>query len=618
MIGFLLKGVSQEGVTTSIGAFDPAVRPSPDRLRTDEFAQDILAGATRALALEGKEASSALDLVSLLRQNQVPLLSLQPVLSDAEEGPFGEPTRLSSETFLQAVREDHSVFDEVHGHFVELAEEWDRSGVECICFKSAGVAPSFPYTSENFDILVRPGTEQIARRVLLGLGYVELRNIEEPQKWLFRLFEAGRSRSAIHVHTRVGWGQGFMIEPEIWNRRRQSTDDRWTWVPGPDDVVLINTAHAVFENKAISLHDLLKVRAACRDGVDWEYIDYVANRRGWLKGLALGLFIMRHLEGQLLENRLIDGGPSLSVAGENVPTTSIGVATSEVPVVPRPISFVTSKKLFFEKVWADKQTSTSSKPVLTALAVIRGFKGQMGAHPQNSWLVSLSGLDGSGKSRQAEALASCFKIAELRPRITWARLGATPLMTKLSDTYRQRRTGQNAEAQHDPFNTQPLQPRRGWALKIWATMSAADFAIWLLHVRWRLIRGDIVICDRYLADLDVELSQKLQEHPGWNRRLLSLLKVAARKPNQAFLLEIDPGLASQRADFDPGQGDLKQEADAFGIAAKEYNLVAFDVSQSFEETSRSLARDVLSAYLNRYGTRGNLLYFSNPWQLNRP
>ena len=547
----------------------------------------------------------------------MPLLSIE-ALDWRDDGPRAAFGLVADRAFQDAVEEDRRTLDEAHRHFRELADGWTGREVASICFKSAGIPPSFPYTSENIDILIQPDAAASARQTLLELGYVELRNIEEHQKWMFRLFEAGSSRSAIHLHTRVGWGQGFMLEPEIWRRRRQAQDDVFTGVPGPEDVVLINVAHALYENKEIGLHDVAKVRAAIRDGVDWEYIDYVAEERGWRLGLWFGLATIGRLERETMPTWAIDERRFEQVVS-GVQESRYGRYWREVAErparFPMPLSFVMTKTMFFEKVWSDRRVRPLAKPSIASLALIRGIKGQLGAHPQNSWLVTLSGLDGSGKTRQANALKESFDVAELRSRVMWARLGATPLMHRLSLTYRRRLAPVEREGEADGQSAN--RTREGWSLAPWAGMSAADFALWLLRVRWRLLRGDIVIADRYLPDFKIELYGKAAECRQLSALLLRVLDIVAPNPDQAFLLDLEGTLAHGRADFDRRAGDPAAEMMAYRRLARERGLTVIDASEPFETVSRRLAHEVLSGYLARYGTLGNLLFFSNPWQLNR-
>jgi thymidylate kinase len=524
---------------------------------------------------------------------------------------------LQSEPFRTALHQESDLYDQVHGHFVALGEAWRSCGVEWICFKSAGIDPAFPYTSDNFDILIRPESYVDARDRLLALGYVELRNIEEPQKWLFRLFVGGESVSAIHLHTRVGWGQGFMIEPEIWRRRQLSEDDAWTWVPGPEDSVLINVAHAVFENKELNLHDLMKVRHSIGLGVDWEYIDFVAAQRGWTKGLDIGLASVARLEEQLFADVSVPWERRVAgvkrIEGSRMLRRYWSALAAKPAVLPFGLSFALSKLLFFDKLYADKHVTFAKKPLLATLALARGFKGQIGAHPQNSALITLSGMDGSGKTAQALALADVFSIAELRAEVRWARFGATPIVYSLSRLM----YGRSQDRDVDDGSSKPFS-RTGLSLKVWAGLSAADYAIWLLQIRFRLLRGEIVIADRYLCDMDVELSQRLQIHPELREAIASVLAKIAPSPQSAYLLRIDHHLAAERAVPDGGDASMPEQMRLYDTLSDRYRLRVLDAGLPFDAASAELARDALREYLNNYGMIGNLLYFSNPWQLNRP
>ena len=57
-------------------------------------------------------------------------------------------------------------------------------------------------------------------------------------KWLFRRFVGGRNVSMIHLHARVAWDEGFLLEEELWHRAHPAPDDAWVRVPGREDVVV--------------------------------------------------------------------------------------------------------------------------------------------------------------------------------------------------------------------------------------------------------------------------------------------------------------------------------------------------------------------------------------------
>lgn len=592
---------------------------------------DVLGAAQRSLCQTRGDKPPAAEVVSLLVRNQVPLLSLvdpddsipecgarAQSSGDVGNAEPGSAAVLRSSSFRSTAATQRRAYRETHDQFVRVALDWERNGVRSLCFKSAGIPPSFPYTSENYDILFRPGDAAGAREVLMRAGYVELRNCDEPQKWLFRLFEAGRSLCAIHLHTRVGWGQGFMLEDEIWRRCRQSVDDPVTWIPGPEDVVMINVAHAFYENRAFSLHDLTKIRHAVDQGLDWEYLDHVARARGWLPGLHFGLAMVSRLERRLFDRDVIRQSDwerfehsVRSIQRVRVELQRAKEADLEMPFMT---SWALSKRLFFQKITRDRYLDVAGKPVQVVLTLARAAKSMSGARPQNSGLFTLSGVDGSGKTRQAEALFEACSTCALRTRIMWARLGATPLMHGLS-RFRRR---QMSHGVGPPASTPSPAARSGAAMAVWGLLSTADFILWLFHVRWRLIRGDVVIADRYLCDFDVELSLRLHANPSYRTWLMRTVSLVAPTPTEAFLLRIGAIAARRRASPDSGDLEAEDAVRLYDEKAPLYGLTVLDANLPFESMSALIERQSLRTYFQQYGMLGNLLLFSNPWQLNRP
>ena len=203
-----------------------------------------------------------------------------------------------------ALAEDESVLAEQRSEFLKVKRAWADAGIPSVLFKSGGIAPSFPYTSDNVDVLVPRTLTAEARRILLSQGYVWLHNIDEEQKWLFRKFRGGRSVSAVHVHGWVGWDVEFH-ERAIWDGVRQSKDDREVMVPSAEDALLINAAHALYENKEIRLYDLEKIRHQWAGDLDWDYVEGMARRRGWLDGLYFALLVCQKVEQQLFGYRTV-------------------------------------------------------------------------------------------------------------------------------------------------------------------------------------------------------------------------------------------------------------------------------------------------------------------------
>jgi hypothetical protein len=220
-------------------------------------------------------------MLGLLKKNKYPLLTLDPHPAWAWFS--------GTEAFAMEKRAHEALLSYQEADYFQVQEELARRGISPVLIKAG---PGFPYTSDNLDVLVRPEEEEEARLVLTRLGYVELKMVEEPQKFLFARVREGKITSKFHLHTRVGWGVGFMDEEVFWRRVRPH--DRFI-VPSPEDIVLITLAHSFYENKRITLADLMKVRRAALAGLDFDYMDRVARLKGWGEGLYFCLLLCAHL-----------------------------------------------------------------------------------------------------------------------------------------------------------------------------------------------------------------------------------------------------------------------------------------------------------------------------------
>jgi thymidylate kinase len=227
-------------------------------------------------------------------------------------------------------------------------------------------------------------------------------------------------------------------------------------------------------------------------------------------------------------------------------------------------------------------------------------------------LITLSGIDGSGKSSQAQALHDACEVSHVHACIAWTRIGDTPLLRRL-------RRARHRIAQRHGAALPRTFSRTGRSLVLWAVLASADYAVWLQSVRWRLWRGDVVIADRYLCDVEVELSIRLQKEQRLAALLLRALQALAPTPRRAYLLRLDPALSRGRKPASDGRNldpaDLQARYDAL---VGRYGLQVYDASVPFEELASALVHDALSTYMATFGPLVRSLFFENPWQLNPP
>ena len=364
------------------------------------------------------------DLVGQLQHNRVPLMA---VVSTAPDWLAGHPLFQKE---LAAEREWHAT---QRGEYVLVRDAWLREGIPCLMIKSAGNYPAFPHTSDNIDVLVRPAQGRAARDVLRQLGYVELRNVEEPGKFLFRKFHDGKCVSAIHVHELVAWFVGFMDEASLWARMRPATDDPLVNVPSPEDAILINLAHACYENKRLRLNDVLRVRFALQAGsIDWSYMEDVAGSRGWLEGLCLLV-----LAFDAVEQRLYGAGSVPAAQLAHLMRTlrrwpyavrHLEKLTAKAALsLPVDLGYWDCKRVYYAKIVRDPVRTVRERWRDVGVTLAWGIKLKSRIRPQPGLVVALSGVDGSGKTAHARALVDALRLCEVRTNYVWARGGSTGL-----------------------------------------------------------------------------------------------------------------------------------------------------------------------------------------------
>ncbi|HEX5130936.1 MAG TPA: hypothetical protein VFX92_00465, partial [Candidatus Krumholzibacteria bacterium] len=390
-------------------------------------AVDILRAAARIASPYHQDDLSRHDSVTLhaiatlLEKQKVSFLPIADRYRDAIDG-----TAMAE--FVRRDEERHRI---QRNEFERVRLRFADARVETMLFKSTGAPPAFHYLSSNLDVLVPAGQAATARECLQQLGYVELLNVEEPHKFLFRRFPGDGTSFAFHLHEVVGWGVPFLDNAVVWAHARCVTDDPGIVIPGPSEALLVTLAHWFYEDKALSLGNLFLTAHALRhmDCALAEPANH-ARRRGWEEGFWGALFIFDEAWKRLFGEGFLTGDQHAEL--DRAPVRYAEVRSRLLPgveylanAVPAVIPFGPAKVVYYRKVMRDTRRGRGRKLLDVYDTLLWAVRWKLHIRSQPPLLVSVSGVDGSGKSLQVDRLREVFDTCDVRVRCVWARGGSS-------------------------------------------------------------------------------------------------------------------------------------------------------------------------------------------------
>lgn len=162
-------------------------------------------------------------------------------------------------------------------------------------------------------------------------------------------------------------------------------------------------------------------------------------------------------------------------------------------------------------------------------------------------LIVFSGLDGAGKSTQIERLAERLRREGHNPLVIWTRGGYTPLFSAVKAALRRLSRGR-AVPPAGPSQQRKEAMARPGTRRLWLALAMLDL-LWVygVQVRSQRWRGHAVICDRYLADSELDFRLNFPQERFDRSLLWRLLVWATPRPDISFLLLIPVEESMRRA-----------------------------------------------------------------------
>ncbi|HNT05840.1 MAG TPA: hypothetical protein PKJ21_06660, partial [Anaerolineae bacterium] len=367
----------------------------------------------------------------------------------------------------------------------------------------------------------------------------------------------------------------------------------------------------------------------------WGEAMRVTQFRGWRDSFFAALLILAYAERLLFGNSLVPN-EVLDRARRGVPPWSrswlqahAGLAgsvlseesdLSQPAVLPLRIPFWFSKAFSLAKLVRDPSRSPSRRirDVVTHLSY--GVKLRLHIHSQPSMLITISGVDGCGKTTQARALQSAFQICHLKADYVWYRGGSAGWLATLLRWLRPRRRDATPSSTEERVLARQRQFRSPWRRRAWSWLTAIELlARYTWSVSLPLWTGKVVICDRYVDDTLADWSAYFADESADRSLPARLLRWLTPTPGLSYWLDVPASVAQERS----SDGLPTQFLEALSAAYQRQSqsgtrgqraLQRMDGTASWEDISQRIAHEVLTMYFANYHTVLNSLFSKNPGQ----
>ena len=214
---------------------------------------------------------------------------------------------------------------------------------------------------------------------------------------------------------------------------------------------------------------------------------------------------------------------------------------------------------------------------------------------KRGFLISVSGMDGSGKSSNTMALCQCLADRGFHVQRAWT--GLKPIFSfPFLALVRLLGYTQRVKLRGLVFFRREI--RRNHAISaLWPIVVALDFVPRaIVSVVIPLHRGKIVVSDRYAYDVVAELIQ--EAHIG--SRISTILLNLLPRPDIAFLMDVDEDLAWERA-IVPGRAreqpyyDLRERRRIYLELARRNGIIVLNGSDEPLQNKRKILHRTLDA-----------------------
>jgi thymidylate kinase len=560
--------------------------------RIDKYSVDLIFDKENKIELLKEEYPKVIE---KLKKNKISFIELSA--TNQVNRSFFE-----CEEFTKAYDAEVIHYNNWKAEFLIIKQKWEKEGIEYLFHKSIG---KFPYLSDNLDVLVRQKDFERAGELLIELGYVNLRNIQEAHKEFYRKFDGNRAVCPIHLHERVCWSVPYEDNKHLWENRLVSSDDELVHYPCYDDALLINTAHCFLEDHLIKIYDLLTIKS-CMNNVDvnWEYIYKTAEKLSWLQSIHTGFIMFNHLYYKLFQEEMFpkevieNSWNFINKIGWISKKLKRDILMAEIKT-PFRIPHLWTRRHSSERIFNDISFGSKLQRLqIIFSSLLDGFihnKLQIKPHPP--LFVVFSGIDGTGKSSHINIIVENHQTSGIKTNVVWSRAGSLPLISALLKIIHFFRGGSSKQNNKSKSTVLPKNKLTNY---FWRFLNVFEMIYYyFIKIRIPLIFGKSIIADRYIYDsiIDMEI---INNSSKYDRFIYKLLAFFTPKPDVVFHLRVEIDEISKRG--------VDEQIDALKVKELHYNellsmkkeVIEVDNNKNFNSVNSALTQISLKKLFDKH------------------
>jgi thymidylate kinase len=567
---------------------------SSDALRQAGKAAMMIFG--QKYKIDQNDSSDNIAVAKILNLNSIPLVYLDNTgISDLA-------AVFKSEAFSTKYQAEQKRYNMWKEAFVKVKEAFLTNNIDYVFIKT----PSFfPYTSGNLDVLVKEEDFKRAGTLLEEWEFIELKNIREPHKYLYKRFDLGEEIVAVHLHSRIFWGATFIDPKSVWSKIPRKIHDDVVFTLSAEDCLLTTFAHSFYENSAIKLQDLCIIKQLVENNkIDWNYLIGMVEQYRWKDGFSLTLLTYNHLHQKIFGSQLFpdDFLKEMELYTKKKPFLKKGIQriSESKATMPYYLPLLLSKYLLYKKIINSPEfggilnrTWILAKTLFLTLVTLA-----LKISDQMPILISFSGIDGSGKSSYALPLQKALENCGLRTNYIWTRAGSMKGFQSIRKLWVSGNTKSGSSGHStDPekqFHRMQEYLSHGWKGNLWRLVNIVDFCLFYnFKLRMELLRRHAVICDRYIPDILVDLYTYSKDN---NMFWLKILSVFLPHPRVSLLLDVKPETALERSKDKDSLEFLNRQSELYNQIRHSLNLSIVNTQDKYKEVCNQLIIKTLKTY----------------------